>query len=463
MGPGPTAPILEVPMQSTLEEVAKHRVRLRIEVSPEETKPTMDLAYRHVAGAVNIPGFRKGKVPRRIVDAQIGRGEVLKEFLQHALQEFYLEALREHELAPIADPEFDDVDVGDVEKTGLSFSATVDVRPRLDFQESDYKGLRVERPQAEVYEREVDEQLERLRERFTELEVVGHPARRGDYVMADIRAYIHDQQVPEASGQDVLYEVGSQALVPELDTELEGKQKGDILKFNATLPDAFGEQAGKEVAFQVLVKEVKAKKLPPLDDGFAKTSSEFDSLEELRADIRTKLGRLKEAAVDAAVRDRALEALSAKVDADLPERLVDRETESRVRRATQRAERQGTTLEAVLQASGVDELQFRSDARAHATRAIRADLALEAVARAEEIHVTREDLDRVIGELAKEMGRDVKQVRRSLEETGQITSLASDIIRDRALDLVVEHADVVDEPGQPKVSEPAMENEGTGK
>lgn len=450
-------------MQTTLEEVAKHRVRLRIDVSPQEAKPTMDLAYRHVAGSVNIPGFRKGKVPRKVVDAQVGRGAVLKEFLQHALEEFYLKALREHELAPIADPEFDDVDIADVENGGFRFSATVDVRPRLEFQESDYKGVRVERPRAEVYEREVDEQLERLRERFTELEVVGHPARRGDYVLADIRAYIHEQEVPEASGQDLLYEVGSQALVPELDTELEGKRKGDILKFNATLPDQFGDQAGKEVAFQVLVKEVKAKKLPPLDDDFAKTSSEFDSLDELREDIRTKLGSLKEAAVDAAIRDRALQALTARVEADVPDRLVDRETESRVQRAADRAERQGTTLEAVLQASDVDELQFRSDARSHAIRAIKADLALEAVARAEEIQVTREDLDRVIGELAKELGRDAKQVRRSLESTGQITSLASDIIRGRALDLVVEHAELVDEPGRATESEPAVESEGTGE
>ncbi|HET6770841.1 MAG TPA: trigger factor [Actinomycetota bacterium] len=450
-------------MQTTLEEVAKHRVRLRIDVSAQEAKPTMDLAYRHVAGSVNIPGFRKGKVPRKVVDAQVGRGAVLKEFLQHALEEFYVKALREHELAPIADPEFDDVDIGDVENGGFRFSATVDVRPRLEFQESDYKGVRVERPRAEVYEREVDEQLDRLRERFTELEVVGHPARRGDYVMADIRAYIHEQEVPEASGQDILYEVGSQALVPELDTELEGKRKGDILKFNATLPDQFGDHAGKEVAFQILVKEVKAKKLPPLDDDFAKTSSEFDSLDELREDIRTKLGGLKEAAVDAAIRDRALQALTAKVDAEVPDRLVDRETESRVRRATERAERQGTTLEAVLQASDVDELQFRSDARSHAIRAIKADLALEAVARAEEIQVTKEDVDRVIGELAKELGRDAKQVRRSLESTGQITSLASDIIRGRALDLVVEHADLVDEPGRATESEPAMESEGTGE
>src|ERR671923_2135872 len=167
-------------MQTTLEEVAKHRVRLQIEVTPDEAKPVMDLAYRHVGGSVNIPGFRKGKVPRKVIDAQVGRGTVLKEFLEHGLEEFYLRALREHQLAPIADPEFDDVDVSDVESAGFRFSATVDVRPRLEFQESDYKGVRVERPGAEVYEREVDEQLERLRERFTELEVVGHPARRGD-------------------------------------------------------------------------------------------------------------------------------------------------------------------------------------------------------------------------------------------------------------------------------------------
>jgi trigger factor len=281
--------------------------------------------------------------------------------------------------------------------------------------------------------------------------------------MADVRAYIHEQEIPEASGQDLLYEVGSQSLVPELDTELEGKRKGDILKFNATLPEGFRDLGGKEVAFQVLVKEVKAKKLPLVDDEFARTSSEFDSLEELREDIRTKLGRLKEAAVDAAIRDRALQALTELVEADLPDRLVDAETESRVRRASERAERQGTTLEAVLQASDVDELQFRSDARTHATRALKADLALEAVARAEELLVTAEDLDRVIGELAKELGRDAKQVRRRLEASGQITSLASDIIRDKALDLVVKHAEVVDEPGQPKASEPATKSEGTGE
>jgi trigger factor len=432
-------------MQTTLEEVDKHKVKLTVAVPPDEVRPVLDLAYRHIAGRVSVPGFRKGKVPRKVIDAQVGRATVLQEFLEHALNDFYLGAVREHELAPISDPDFEDLDIGDIEGTGFRFTATVEVRPRLTFEEADYKGLRIERPSAEVTEADVDEQLERLRDRFAELEPVGRPARQGDYVVADIRAYVHEQEVPEASGQGVLYEVGSGQLVPELDAEIEGKRKGEILKLNAKLPEAFGERAGQEVTFQVLLKEVKAKKLPALDDDFARTASEFDSLEELRADVREKLGRLKEGAVQAALRDRALEALIEKVDVELPERLVDAETESRVQSARERAERQGISLDQVLEASGVDELEFRSDARAHALRAIQADLALEAVARAEGIRVSDEDIDAAVREIAAQLGRDQKDVRRSLERAGQITSLAGDIIRDRALNLVVESAEVVEE------------------
>jgi trigger factor len=432
-------------MQTTLENVDKHRVKLAVQVAPEDAKPILDLAYRHLAGSVNVPGFRKGKAPRRVIDSQVGKDAVLQEFLEHALPEFYAEAVREHDLAPIGEPQFEDLEVSDVQGKGLSFTATVDIRPRMDFEATDYRGLRVERPSTEVSDREVDEQMERLRERFAELEVVGHPARRGDYVVADIRAYVHEEEIPEVSGQDVLYEVGSEALVPELDKELEGTRRGDILKVNASLPERFGERAGQEVSFQVLVKEVKAKRLPDLDDEFARTASEFDTLEELREDVWTKVRGLKEAQADAAVRDGALQTLVEKVDVELPERLVDAETESRVESARQRAERQGVTLEQVLEASEVDELRFRSDARSHATRAIKADLALEGVARAEDLKVTEEDLDQAVEALAKTLGRSLKEVRRSLQATGQITSLASDIIRDKALDIVVENAEVTDE------------------
>jgi trigger factor len=265
-------------------------------------------------------------------------------------------------------------------------------------------------------------------------------------VVIDLHSYVHDQEVPEVSGQDILYEVGSESYVPELDTELDGARRGDILKLNAKLPEAFGERGGEEVSISVIVKEVKAKRLPELDDDFAKTASEFDTLDELREDVRKRLGQLKEAQADAAIRDEALRALTEKVaDVDLPERLVDRETESRVASARQRAEQQGVTLEDVLRASNVEELQFRADARAHATRAIRADLALEGVARAEEIQVTDEDLDKVVEALATQVGQSAKDVRKQLESSGQMNAVAGDIIRDKALELVVRHAEVVGE------------------
>lgn len=436
-------------MRTELEEVARHRVKLRVEVEPDEAKPVLDVAYRHLAEQVSIPGFRKGKVPRKIIDQQVGREALMGEFLEHALPTFYVRAVRERELAPITDPEFEEVELDDLEGKGLRFSATVEVRPRVEFTESDYKGLRVERPSPQVSESEVDEQLERLRERFAQLEVVGRPARQGDFVVADIRSYVHDREIPEVSGQDLLYEVGTEALVPELDKELDGARPGDILKLNAKLPERFGELGGQEVSFSVIVKEVKTKRLPELDEEFARTASEFDTLDELKTDIREKLGALKAAQADAAVRDAALQALARKVeDIELPDRLVDQETESRVRAVRERAERQGSSLEAVLQAGGVEELQFRSDARAHAQRAIRADLALEGVARAEGIRVSDDDLDQVVQAISKDVGRSAKEVRRQLESTGQMTAVAGDIIRDRALDLVVKHAEVVSEGGE---------------
>jgi trigger factor len=427
-------------MQTTVEETDKHTVKLTVEVPPEEFQADLDRAYRHVAQEVKIPGFRKGKIPKRILDVQVGKEAVYEHFLRDSLPEYYLRAIREHELAPIADP---DIDLAGEPEEGkpLVFTATVEVRPRLDLQ--DYRGVTVTRPPVEVTDADIDAQVDRLRERFAELTVVGRPARTGDFVIADIRGSIHEEEIPEATGLDLLYEVGSGGLVDKLDEELQGKRAGDILKFNAVLPERFAEHAGKEITFQVLVKEIKEKVLPPGGDEFAKTASEFDTLEELREDIRSKLTKIMDAQADAAVRDLVLHELIERVDVDLPDTLVDQETESRVRSATERAERAGATLEEALASGGMDELQFRSDARAHATRAIKADLVLESVARAEGIRASQEDLDRETEQLAEAMGRPVKELRKALEKSGQVTHLAGDIIRTKALDHLVEHANVV--------------------
>jgi trigger factor len=431
-------------MQSTVEATDKHVVRLSVQVEPDEFARDLDRTYRKVAGQVKIPGFRKGKVPRQVIDARIGRDHVLEEFVKDAVPEYYYRAVRDNDLAPIAEPEIDLDKLEDGKP--LRFTATVEVRPRLHLEPEQYRGVHVDAPPIEPTEREIDEFIDHLRERFAELDVVERPARKGDYVLADVRAYVNDRDIPEATRPGFLSEVGSEELVPELDGELEGKRKGDILKFNAVLPEKFGpELAGQEVSFQILVKEVKAKKLPAADDEFAKTASEFDTLAELREDVRTKLRAVKEAESRAAVRDMVLSRVLESVDVDLPERLVDEETERRVRNAQERAERAGITLQDALASQGWDELRFRSDARGHAVRALKADLVLEAVARQEQLDVTQEDLQREFRAFAEASGRDVREVRRILERSGQVRSLAGDIIRTKALDLLVESADVASE------------------
>ena len=427
-------------MQTTVEETDRHIVRLQVEVPPEEFAQDLDRTYRKLAQDVRIPGFRKGKVPRQIIDARVGRDHVMHQFVDEFLPTYYVRALREHDLAPIADPE---IDLDPLEAgQSLKFTATVEVRPRLTLEPEQYKGMHVEAPDPEPREIEIDEYIDQLRERFAELEVVERPAQKGDYVLADVRASVHRKEILEASRVGFLTEVGSEELVPELDRELEGKRKGEILKFNAVLAESFGELADQEVTFTVLVKEVKSKKLPVADDEFAKTASEFDTLDELREDVRTKLREFKEVESKAAARDLVLRQVVDSVDVDLPDRLVDEETEGRIESAKERAQRAGTTLEALLESQGWDELQFRSDARSHSVRGLKAELVLEAVARQEGITATKGDVEGEIRSLAETTGRDAKEVTRILERSGQVGSLAGDIIRTKALDLLVEAADV---------------------
>jgi trigger factor len=408
-------------------------VKLTVEVPPEEFAKDLDRAYRRLAQQVRVPGFRKGKVPRRIIDAQIGRDAVLDEFVHDTVPAYYARAVRDNDLAPISDPE---VNVEQAEEgRPLVFTATLEVRPRIAV---DYSNVAVPMPSTDVTEADVEEFIDRLRDRFAELEAVAHPARRGDYVIADVRAYTHDQQLDDLTFTDQLYEVGSEQIVSELDRELEGKRKGEIVKFNAALPESLGERAGQEVSFQVLVKEVKAKRLPEVNDEFAKMASEFDTLDELRSDLREKLTEAKRQQARGELRDLTLEEMVSRVDVDLPERLVDEETDRRVEQATERAERAGMTLQQVLESQGWDELRLRRDARAHAERAIKADLVLEAVARQEGLSVTADELQQAVADLARGLGKEPKEIAKVLERSGQVGALAGDIIRSKALDLLVE-------------------------
>jgi trigger factor len=440
-------------MQTTVENTAKHTVKLTIEVPIDELEKDMDKAYRSISNQIKIPGFRKGKVPKQIIDAQVGRDVVIEEFISESVPQYYRRALSDEELAPIADP---DINLEPFEDgKPLVFTATVEVRPRLDLSEADYKGLTVMRPSSEVTDEEIDQWIERLRERFAELEPVQRPVQSDDFVTIDIRA--SQGGVEALSRPDYVYPVSSGEFGPALDTEILGKKTGDIVKFDAELPQAVDEEVGgKALTFQVLVKDVKARRLPDADDDFAKTASEFDTLEQLRDDLREKLHELKEREVQGVVRDRALQAMIDTVEVDLPDSLIEEETTHRINHAKERAERAGMTLDQMLEAQGWDEARLREDSRDHAVRAVKADLALEGIARAEKLEVTADEIGAEIAALAQAYQRDPRELAKTLDRSGQIVTLAGDIIRGKALDLLVEHADIETE-GEPaeKTSEPA--------
>jgi len=428
-------------MQTIVETTEPHTVKLTIEVEAAEFAKDLDRTYRAIANEIKIPGFRQGKAPKPIIDAQVGRETVLEEFVHSTVPAYFRRAANDEDLAPIGDP---DVDIEQLEPgMPFVFTATVEVRPRLEFTEADYAGVQVEKPAIEVTDDEVDEWVERLRQRFAELEPVDRPVQEGDVVTANISATQGGEPVEAVTREEHIYAVGSAEFGEALDRQLPGTKPGDILKFDETLPDRFGDElTGRPISFTVLVKDVKAVKLPEVDDGFAKTASEFDTMDQLRDDLRERLTEIKEREAQGAVRDRVLEALIDRVDIDLPTSLIDEETQHRVVHAEERAQRVGMTLDQMLEIQGWDRDRLTEDSREHAVRAIKADLVLEAVARAAELEVTADEIGVEINALAQAYQRDAKELAKQLDRTGQIVTLAGDIIRTKALDLLVDRADI---------------------
>jgi len=431
-------------MQTTVETTDTHTVKLTIEVPIEEFEKDLDRTYRSIANEVKIPGFRKGKAPKPIIDAQVGRDVVLEEYVHSSVPSYFRSAVTDEDLAPIGDPE---VDVEQLE-TGkpFIFTATVEVRPRLELTEADYKAVKVERPSTEVTDDDVDEWIERLRRQFAELEPAERPIQEGDFATVNVTVRRDGEELEQLTREDYLYSVGSQELGEAMDSELPGKKSGDILEFADTLPDRFPEElAGAQVSFTVLVKDVKSLKLPDADDAFAKTASEFDTMDQLRDDLREKIHEVKEREVQGVVRDRVLQALIDTVEVELPESLIEEETTHRVHHAEERAQRYGVTLDQMLELQGWDRDRLAEDSRDHAVRAIKADLVLEGVARAEQIEVSADELGAEISALAQAYDREPKDLARQLDRTGQIVTLAGDIIRTKSLDILVEHADITEE------------------
>lgn len=426
-------------MRTTVEPLEGNKVKLSVEVDEEEFEKAIDAAFRKIAREVRIPGFRPGKAPRRLLEARIGTDVARQEALRDALPEYYLRALREQDIDAIAPPK---IDLTSGQEAGaVAFDAVVEVRPRVSV--AGYRGMQVTIPNPEPTEGEVDRQIDRLRNNFGELRPVARPAQPGDHLTIDITATYHSETLDERP--DYLYELGSKAVVPELDEQLRGARSGDILKFNAPVP---GRDDG--VTFTVLVKDVKEKVLPEVTDEWAQDASEFDTVEELRAELRRRIGVVKKVQARLALADAVIDELVKLVDDnEVPESLVTEELESRIHDLGHRLEAQGLDLARYLEAVGRSQDELLAELRQQAVNAVKADLALRAVAEAEGIEVNDDDVAAEVGRIAERLRRKPAEVRRQLDRTGGLAAVRSGIRKTKALDWLIEHVELVDEEGRP--------------
>jgi len=397
---------------------------------------------KNLASQVRVPGFRPGKVPRKVLEARMGGAGALRaEALRESLPDFYAQAVVDAEIDPIASPE---IDITSGEDGGaVSFDAVVQVRPLVAIP--GYVGLQVTLPGIGVSDEDVDRQVDRLRENDAELEVVGRPAIDGDLVTIDLHG--NDDSGAEVVGiDDYLYEVGSATVTRELDEELRGAKSGDIVAFTSPAPG----DGDEVVSFRVLVKEVKVKRLPEPTDEWAAESSEFATVAELRADISERVARVKLMQSQIALREKTVEAVANLVtDDEVPEVLVDAEVNERLHDLQHRLEERKLGLAEYLQATGRTPDELLAGVRVDAQRAVKADLALRALAEAEELTVSDEELDAEIATMAERMETTTSELRRRLDTAGRTGAVRSELRKGKALQWLLDHVELFDEEGNP--------------
>lgn len=427
-------------MKSVLEALEGNKVKLSIEVDEQEFEKDIDAAFRKIAREVRIPGFRPGKAPRRILEARLGKETGRTEALRDALPAYYSKAVREHAVDVVAAPE---LDIKGGEESGpVSFDAVVEVRPEINLP--GYAGLRVTIPNPAATDTDIEAQIDRLRGNFGELVEVDRPARSGDFVTINLSGSRDGEPIAQMDLEDFSYELGSDSLLPGLDPKLEGAKVGDILELEAELG---GDDPPAQA--KVLVKETKEKKLPELTDEWASEASEFETVDELRDDIAKRMTLVKRVQATLALRNAAVEALVELVDDDPPDSLISAEIERQLHDMQHRLEAQGATITDYLQATGQGPEELVGTLRQQAIPSVKADLALRAVARAEGIEPTEEDIDAEIGRLAAAYNMKPAEARRNLERADQMLAVRSDWKKSRALDWLIEHVEIVDEEGNP--------------
>lgn len=428
-------------MKSTIEPVEGNKVKLSVTVDEAEFEPAIDQAWKSIAREVRIPGFRPGKVPRKVLESRVEPGYARAEAMNHSLPEFYLDAVLEHDVDVIAQPS---IDVTSGEDEGpISFDATVEVRPEITV--AGYANLTLVIPSPHPTDDVIGEQITRFLNQYSELAEVERPAATGDVITIDIEGQQDGEAVDGLCADDYSYEVGSASIVPELDDQVRGLKAGDSVSFDAPHP----QEDEPEIHFEISIKAVQEKVLPELTDEWVAEATDFESVADFRDDIVGRLTESHRARASTAVQNEIGEKLAELVAEDIPEVLVGAEMRSRIEGLVGRLSEQGISLEQYLQFTGTEAETFTADLRRDAETASKVDLALRSIVRLESLTPSDDDVDAEIAHVAMHMEVDPATAREQLESGGQISAIRSDLGRRNALRWLIENAEINDESGQP--------------
>ena len=410
-------------MKSAVETISPTRVRISIDVDFNDLEPHVRRAYQSISERIVIPGFRKGKVPRAMIDQRVGRGAVLDEAINSALPDFYTQAARENDVLVVGRPSVDIKELKDNEL--VKFEVEVDIRP--DVKLPDFSKIEVSVDDVAVTDKDVEEQVEALRIRFGTLTTVEKDAASGDFVSIDLVARVDGKDVEGGSANGISYEVGSNRMIDGLDAALEGMKVNETKKFNAPL---VGMKEGEEGEVEVTLKAVKKRELPDLNDDFAKLASEFETLKELEADVRERLKRLKAMEQGAQARDNLLKHLLDTVEIPVPENLVNDEVHDHLEKE-----------------SRLEDDTHRAEVTEEITRSVRGDFLLDAIVKAEEVQVSEAELTEYLIRTAARYQMTPDQFAQQITQAGQVATLMAEVARTKGLAIVLERVKVKDASG----------------
>jgi trigger factor len=430
-------------VKSAVETLNPTRVRLTVEVPFEELKTSLDAAYKKINQQVTVPGFRKGKIPARVIDQRFGRGAVLEEAVNDALPKLYQSAVEEGDLSPLGQPEVDITELKDNEL--LAFTAEVDVRPALEIP--DYSGIEVTVDAVEVGDEDVDKAVEQLRERFASTTVVERAAAEGDVVKLDLEARVDGEVLDDGVAKGIDYTIGSGELLDGIDAAVTGLEAGGSTTFTSELKG--GSAAGREAEVKVDVTSVSARELPELDDDFAQLASQFDTLEELRADSRRRLVDSKKYEQATEAQEKVLDELISLVEVPVPDKLLQDEVSTRKHNlVNHQLGQMGLDLAAYLKMQDKSEEDFDAELKEQAEKGIRTQFVLDELVGREKLNVSQEELTEHLMRRAQSSGMSPDQFAQAVVEGGQVPMLVGEVARGKALALVVEAATVKDSNGE---------------